>query len=503
MSMRLKIVAILIASSAVIFVADAIIERAVVLPRFVVLEEREAELNLQRVKQAIDREVDQIARSNRNYGEWDDAYQFIPTRNPAFARSNLQPEAFVALRLNLIEYYDLEGNLVWGETRDAADGTAISIRGLSAATFPPRSLLVQDASKRAGASGVLAVSDHLMLVASYPVLTSRGQGPARGTVVFGRLLTASDEDRLRHETGVFFSLLPLDNLPSLSGHQPPLPGGGTVFDESPEGTLLASTCLNDVLGRPVRVLQAELPQTIRAEGQAVVRNENLCLLVVIVALILVTSWSFGRFVVRPVQQLIGHVLWIRQSGDLSRRLDSHRRDEVGTLASEFDLLLAQLARSRAARARSENQLRAILQDQTDLIRRFLPDGTTTFVNRAYARYFGTSEEMVLGRKDGPPILEDDRALVEARLKALSEARPVVEVEHRVKLADGQVRWLHWTIRAILDHEGNVAEIQSVGRDVTAQKEPPACDESPGRPGAWPLCDDLPAPSCLPAVPPAY
>jgi PAS domain S-box-containing protein len=483
------------------------------------LEQREAELNLQRVEQAIQHDVDQIARSNRNYGEWDDAYQFIPTRDPAFVRSNLQPEAFAALRLNLIHYYDLEGNLVWGETRDAADGTPISIRGLSAATFPPktsevsktsevypafppRALLVHDAAARAGSSGVLAVADHLMLVASYPVLTSRSQGPARGTVVFGRLLTVSDENRLRRETGVFFSLLPLDSPPGSAGYEPPLPGNGTAFDGSPEGTLLASTCLDDMLGRPVRVLQAELPHTIRAEGQAVVRNENLCLLAVIVALILATSWSFGRFVVRPVQQLVRHILWIRQSGDLSRRLDIRRSDEVGTLASEFDLLLAQLARSRAARARSENQLRAILQDQTELIRRFLPDGTTTFVNRAYARYFGTSEEMVLGRKDGPPILEDDRELVAARLNALCEARPVVEIEHRVKLADGQVRWLHWTTRAILDHDGKVAEIQSVGRDVTSQKELSACGESPVPSGAAALFGDLPGPSCLPSLPPA-
>jgi len=493
MPMRLKVIAILIASSAVILLADAIIERIVVLPRFAILERREAELNLERVEQAIQREVDQIARSNRNYGEWDDAYQYIPTRSAAFVRSNLQPEAFVALRLNLIHYYDLEGNLVWGETRDASDGTAMEIRGLGPATFPPQSLLVRDGSTRTGLSGVLAVSDHLMLVASYPVLTSHGQGPARGTVVFGRLLTASDEDRLRKQTGVFFSLLPLEAPPSLFG-QLPTPGGGTVFDESREGTLLASACMNDVLGRPVRVLQAELPETIRAEGQAVVRNENLCLLVVIVVLILATSWSFGRFVVSPVQRLISHILWIRQSGDLSRRLDIRRSDEVGTLANEFDLLLAQLARSRAARARSENQLRAILQDQTDLIRRFLPDGTTTFVNRAYARYFGTSEEMILGRKDGPPILEADRCVVEAQLKALSEARPVVETEHRLKLADGRVRWLHWTIRAILDHEGNVAEIQSVGRDVTAQKESAARGESLG---PLPLCDDLPDAASLP------
>jgi len=46
---------------------------------------------------------------------------------------------------------------------------------------------------------------------------------------------------------------------------------------------------------------------------------------------------------------------------------------------------------------SEARYRAIVEDQTELICRFLEDGTLTFVNDAYCRYFGKSRQELLGQ----------------------------------------------------------------------------------------------------------
>ncbi len=490
MSMRAKIIAILFASAAAIFLADAVIEWFVVLPKFVALERREAVLDLDRVTRALDRDLDQLARAAKNYGEWDDAYQYLRTRRPEFIASNLAPEAFATLHLNLIHYYDLAGRLVWGETRSANDGTPLNIPDLAPAEFAPSSLLIATDGRPVGVHGLVSVGEDLMLVASNPVLTSQGNGPARGTVVFGRLLTPEDQRRLREQTSVSFSLLPgtaADECPE------------EAFDASRRDTLRASRCLSDIHGRPVRVLQVELPRRITAQGWAALVVENLWMLAALVVFVVAVRWSLGRFVLCPVQELIRHVLWIRQSGDLSRRLDIRSNDEVGTLAREFDLMLTQLARSQAARIRSEKQLKAVLHDHPDLIRRFTPDGTTTFVNRAYARYFGTSEESLIGKKEGPPALDEDRPSVEAHLAALSTACPVTEVDHRVRMPGGEVRWLHWTTRALFDPEGNVVEIQSAGRDITRQKQPVSPNAAAPAANAIPT---FPAPNSAPSLPSA-
>lgn len=119
--------------------------------------------------------------------------------------------------------------------------------------------------------------------------------------------------------------------------------------------------------------------------------------------------------------------------------------------------------------KSEAQYRAIVEDQTDLICRFLPDGQLTFVNHAYCSYFDKTPSELIGQYFSPFVLEDDRTHVEAQFKLLSPDRPVVQCEHRVLLSTGEIRWQTWINRAIFDEFGLVVECQSVGRDISDQK----------------------------------
>jgi PAS domain S-box-containing protein len=466
MPMRAKLIAILALIAAAMFVADGAIERAVVYPKFAALERAAAGRNLMRVEQALGREAEQLAASARNYGEWDDAYRFIRDRNPEFLRTNLGPEVFATLKINLARLYDDRGSLVWEQTRDAVRGAPLAIAGLPSAAFAPDGVLLRHGAAPQARSGLLTVGDGLMIVASYPIVTSRGEGPVRGTVVFGRLLDETELARLHEQVNVDCALVPYDaeflaDKPELSADD----DAPRWYDDSRHNVLQVYATLNDLHGEPVRALQVDYLRLITLEGREAIWYEQGWMLLAAVGLVTGAYVCLGYFVVRPVRQLIRHVQWIRQCGDLSKRIGRHGADEVGTLAAEFDLLLAQLARSRAMRLRSENRLRGVLEEQTELIRRFLPDGTLTFVNRAYAKYFGKPEESLIGHREQLDIPAEDRPQVAAHLQVLSAACPETAVEHRVVLADGAVRRLYWTTRAVFDGQGNVVELQSVGREV--------------------------------------
>jgi PAS domain S-box-containing protein len=119
--------------------------------------------------------------------------------------------------------------------------------------------------------------------------------------------------------------------------------------------------------------------------------------------------------------------------------------------------------------RSEEKYRVIIEDLTELICRFLPDGTLTFVNEAYCHYFGMKSEELVGKSFMPFIPEEDREMVHQQFNSLSLENPVVTYEHRVILPNGGIRWHQWTDRAIFDGQGQVIEFQSVGRDITERK----------------------------------
>ncbi|WFN34180.1 PAS domain S-box protein [Methanogenium sp. S4BF] len=129
-----------------------------------------------------------------------------------------------------------------------------------------------------------------------------------------------------------------------------------------------------------------------------------------------------------------------------------------------------LTNTRVLLTKSEHLYRSVVEGQTEMITRFRTDGAIIFINRAYARYFGLDPETIEGKKFRPCIHEDDRERVAAHFAALRAGNAHQTIEQRILLDDGTVRWQRWDDHAIFDENGAVAEYQSVGMDITEQKE---------------------------------
>src|SRR6185503_14178357 len=115
--------------------------------------------------------------------------------------------------------------------------------------------------------------------------------------------------------------------------------------------------------------------------------------------------------------------------------------------------------------------RAVVENQTEFIVRWRPDGTRTFVNEAYCRYWGISYEQALALNFRLHIAEEDRPAVEEKIARLHSGETDSETEiHRVIKPDGSIAWQEWTDHAIRDKTGKIVEFQSVGRDITERTQ---------------------------------
>ncbi len=121
--------------------------------------------------------------------------------------------------------------------------------------------------------------------------------------------------------------------------------------------------------------------------------------------------------------------------------------------------------------KSEQRYRTVIEDQMDFICRFLPDGTHVFVNEAYCHYFGLDKKEIIGSRFRPKIHPGDEESVRRLFTSLTPENPVGIIEHRIIMPDGSIRWQQWSDRATFNPAGEVVvEYQSVGRDITNQKE---------------------------------
>ncbi|MBN2773482.1 MAG: PAS domain S-box protein [Prolixibacteraceae bacterium] len=118
--------------------------------------------------------------------------------------------------------------------------------------------------------------------------------------------------------------------------------------------------------------------------------------------------------------------------------------------------------------KSQEQYRAIVETQNELICRWKPDGTRTFVNKAYADYYKKTMDELEGVSFVNDLNAESWKKLQQKINKLTASDPVAVNEHKSEI-NGKAVWKEWTDQALFDSKGNIYEIQSTGRIITERK----------------------------------
>ncbi len=117
---------------------------------------------------------------------------------------------------------------------------------------------------------------------------------------------------------------------------------------------------------------------------------------------------------------------------------------------------------------SRDKYRRAFDEQTELVCRYLPDTTITFVNESYAAAMGQPPNALIGLRLLDLMPAPLRAPFRARLASLTATEPLVESSDTFELPAAEVRHIHWRRRALFDDAGELVSYQAVGRDISRQ-----------------------------------
>ena len=164
--------------------------------------------------------------------------------------------------------------------------------------------------------------------------------------------------------------------------------------------------------------------------------------------------------------------FVTKSGEIRNVLLSAtaESDAEGRVLRSLAVLtdVTEQVRAERALAKSRTRLRAILQDQAELICRYQADTTLTFVNDAFCRHFGKPEALLLGSAFADLFPVGGRDALLSRVSRLCPHQPVT-YEQQSLTQDGQLAWHEWTDRAIAGPDGGIVEYQSAARDITRSR----------------------------------
>jgi PAS domain S-box-containing protein len=149
-------------------------------------------------------------------------------------------------------------------------------------------------------------------------------------------------------------------------------------------------------------------------------------------------------------------------------------DEAGEPIGVEGLIRDITARKQheAALRASEERYRELVQNANSAIVRWQRDGTITFYNEYVQQFFGYAPEEALGQniRIFVPALDSAGTDLHAMMDAIAMHPDRFSYNENENIRrDGSLVWMAWTNKVILDSHGEVAEVLSIGSDITDRK----------------------------------
>ncbi|WP_161599011.1 CHASE4 domain-containing protein [Aidingimonas lacisalsi] len=315
--------------------ALVLIGRFVIYPALLDEEREQATSELDKIERTILHDQRALLAQAKDWATWDDTYAFIQGEHAGYAASNFSQAMFEDMDYQLMLFFTSEKAIYWSAGIDPASGHYASCAGFTvacewASPFADGLDALLDAHPESGVTRIM-VEPAPTLVALYPILRTDESGPSRGWLANVRLLDDAWLEALEARTG-----RPVDIMPIAVGDT----RQGLQLDRSDSDRMTISRPLA-LHGEqtPLR-LQSQIPRDSFRTSMATFRYGLLWtagLLLVVIALVLIL---LERMVLRPLRRF-AHVTQQLQHDNESHLFPVElltRRDEIGTLAREFQAL---------------------------------------------------------------------------------------------------------------------------------------------------------------------
>jgi len=259
-----------------------------------------------------------------------------------------------------------------------------------------------------------------------------------------------------------------------------------VIDSHGNPIFYLDASVRDIRGEAVGLIRIkEDPSNIWSSNKPVVFLLGIALLI-----FLFFSWLMIRFVTRyitsPLIRLKAAIVEIITSKSLTKRLDIGLEDEVVGLNTEFNRMLEELEKMNSKIKRSAEEMGALYKDLLEqkrftseilaiapsVVLVLLPDGRVKFVNDSIERITGYKSEEIIGRDWFDMMLpfgkrQEAKAVFDDM--AQGNVEPHRQIENNLLTKNNIERIVLWNNNVLLDKDGKVTSVISIGQDITEYK----------------------------------
>jgi len=293
-----------------------------------------------------------------NYASWDDAYAIMgrpapPAPDSRFMKANFPDTMYPASRLNLTLMLNDRSEVYVAKAYDyAADREEPypeeMIRTLRS-VYPD---FLRHTDESPPKSGLLLVDGRPMIAASYPILTSNNEGPARGVLLFARYVDGHHMNHISSKTGMRMTFTPVP-----SGYRAPadaealdMARSGSIpyWYESGDDSITGYSLLSDVSGEPAVLLAYEQPRQFMGEARKSMTFYLGYFGLVAIVFFFTVSSILERLIFARLNRTVHGMNTIETRQDFTVRIEETGSDEFTKLERSFNHMMESLERAQIA-----------------------------------------------------------------------------------------------------------------------------------------------------------
>ncbi len=325
-SLGAKLVLIMTAVGIAGAVAITLLLAGIITPRFNQLEDKAIAAHVDRTRAALGEYAAKVESAVRDYGDWNDSYEYMVHPNAKFERDSFSTLAMSNIGVHGMAYVAPDRHIVIARWRDPATGDERAgmrarLTEMIARTDIPRVLAGRNSGRfyaRVGGS--------VAAIGVAQVRRSDGSGTPRGYVLMARVITAKQiSDLLQLRARI--------DVADVGEGEMVTPG---------RSMLTIAVPMRGADGHAVAAARFSVPRDVSMLGRRMLLLAVAGSTVLLLIVLMVLRRMIARLVLRPLHRVEGHMQRVRVSGSLTLLDEDGRRDEIGSLGRSFNAMLRQL-----------------------------------------------------------------------------------------------------------------------------------------------------------------
>ncbi|MBM5804952.1 MAG: PAS domain S-box protein [Candidatus Verstraetearchaeota archaeon] len=313
------------------------------------------------------------------------------------------------------------------------------------------------------------LSEGPMMISSQPIMRSEGEGPVRGSLIFGSHFDTGAVSSIARTTNLSLSLLNMASaeLPSEWIGAEVMPINPIVVRPANEDIVSGYILLSDIFGKPGPVIKMDLPRATYKQGLSSTTYFTAVSSILLLLFGLCVYLLLQKFILARVDRLSKDVTEIGVRGRHSAHVRTSGNDEISSLGAAINEMLAALNQSQEDLKKTANEYRTIFETTGAATVVFGEDMVVIHANHMVETLSGYTKAEIEGRMKWTAFVSEDDL---PRMLSYHKQRPSGNVPNKYEFKfvrrDGEVGY---GIAHIAIVPGTTIRVASI-TDVTAMKK---------------------------------